>query len=84
MPARKSPRYRFRPYAGRGRSGVTRYAFGPDYILVEFQSGDVYRYDYSAPGAHHVRLMQQLAVAGAGLATFITREVKGAFAEKIR
>lgn len=72
------------PYRSRdGDSGVTRYAIGPDSIIVEFKSNDGYRYDYSVPGRAKVETMKKLAAAGAGLTTFINREVKGEYAEKL-
>lgn len=73
-----------RPYRNlSGKSGVVAYATGPDYILVKFSDGAVYRYDASAPGARHVARMQELAETGRGLATYISRNVGKRFAEKL-
>jgi hypothetical protein len=66
-----------------GSSGVTRYAVGPDYIIVEFNFTDGYRYDYSAPGQWKVEAMKKLAEAGKGLTTFINQEVRDDYAEKL-
>jgi hypothetical protein len=77
------PKLQFHPYPGRGESGVTRYAIGPDFIIIEFKSGDTYRYDSTIPGRAAVATMKKLAVAGHGLATFISREVGANYAEKL-
>ncbi len=72
------------PYRSRRlNSGVTRYAVGRDYIIVEFKSTDCYRYDYSAPGRQKVEIMKQLAAAGHGLASYISRELGANYAEKL-
>lgn len=71
-------------YANRsGDSGVTHYEIGADFILVQFRRSDVYRYDYAMPGADHVECMKTLAVAGKGLATYISAHVRGSYASKI-
>jgi hypothetical protein len=76
--------HHFKRYQSRrGDSGVTRYASGPDYIVVEFKSNEAYRYDYSAPGRDAVETMKQLAETGEGLTTFINREVGANYAEKL-
>lgn len=64
------------PYANRsGDSGVTRYAVVGDAIVIEFSGGDCYLYDSVSPGPLHVRRMQELAAAGRGLSTYISRNV---------
>ena len=78
MPKRN---YDLKPYPSRGDSGVTRYAIGPDYIVVEFKSHEAYRYDYSIPGRSHVEAMKRLAEAGKGLTTFINRKVGASYDE---
>lgn len=77
--------YHFRRYKSRsGDSGVSRYAIGPTYIIVEFKFTESYRYDYSAPGRQKVETMKKLAEAGEGLTTFINQEVRDDYAEKLR
>lgn len=79
------PKPRLVRYANHhGDSGVTGYAFGSDYILVEFRSHDLYRYDYKSPGRNKVQTMKRLAAAGSGLATFINQHVREAYAENLR
>lgn len=72
-------------YANRsGSSGVRAFELGPGWILVEFTEGSVYRYDAQTPGAPVVAEMQRLARAGEGLSTYISRQVQGRFARKLR
>jgi len=64
------------PYANRsGSSGVVAFALGADFIDVKFIDGDVYRYSARQPGARDVARMTALALGGAGLASFIARNV---------
>ena len=65
-----------------GDSGVTYYAIGDDFIAVQFQDEAVYIYDHARPGAHHVGQMKIRAVAGRGLATYISQNVKDVYARK--
>jgi hypothetical protein len=64
-----------------GDSGVVAYGIGEDFIKVRFtRSEGVYVYDFSRPGAWHVRRMKRLAAAGEGLATYISQYVKDNYA----
>lgn len=65
-----------------GDSGVTSYESGADYIKVQFRNGVTYVYDHVKPGAEHVEHMKELARAGRGLSTYISRHVRTAFARK--
>lgn len=67
-----------------GRSGVVAYQISDDAVTVKFRDGDVYRYDYAVTGRLEVDEMKRLAEAGEGLATFISRVVKGRYAGKVR
>jgi len=67
-----------------GDSGVTHYEIGPDFIRVRFRGDEVYVYDHHTPGAAHVAQMKVLAVGGQGLATYIARHVRTAYARKGR
>lgn len=72
-------------YANRsGDSGVVGYELGPDWILVRFAEGSVYRYDARHPGADVVAEMRRLAMAGRGLSGYISRVVQKDFARKLR
>lgn len=67
-----------------GDSGVVAYEAGTDYIRVQFVGGDTYLYTYRSAGAHNVEHMKELAAAGKGLSTFISRTVKGMYAARSR
>lgn len=58
-----------------GNTGVEAYEIGPDYILVKFDDGGLYRYSYASAGREVVERMKGLAKAGQGLNTFIRTEV---------
>jgi len=71
-----------RPYLNlSGNSGVREYEPGPDFIRVQFHSGDLYLYTYESAGRDNVEEMKRLAVAGKGLSTFISqhREVRNGY-----
>lgn len=65
-----------------GNSGVYSYEYGNDYIRVEFTSGGRYLYTDSVTGSENVSCMKELADAGEGLATFISRNVRKKYAKK--
>ena len=65
-----------------GGSGVAAYQTGPDYIRVKFRHGGTYEYDYATTGPLYVERMKALAVSGEGLATFICKFVKAAYARR--
>lgn len=73
------------PYGNRaGDSGVVAYEAGTDFIRVRFTNGDTYLYTYESAGAHNIEQMKELAAAGRGLSTFVSRTVKGMYAAKSR
>jgi hypothetical protein len=57
-------------------SGVTAYAIGEDYIIVEFEGGKRYKYSYRSASADAIEKMKQLAVRGTGLNGYINSYVK--------
>ncbi len=65
-----------------GNSGVTMYAIGDDFIAVQFTEATVYVYDAVRPGAQHVTAMTALALAGRGLGTYISKNVRKEFSRK--
>ncbi len=65
-----------------GDSGVVAYETGSDFIRIRFKGGDTYLYTCQSAGAPAVEQMKALAAAGRGLSTFISRNVKGMYAEK--
>ncbi len=66
-----------------GDSGVVAYAIAPGSITVRFRDGGTYLYDSRAPGAAAVAEMQRLAKAGRGLASYINRQVRGNFSDRL-
>lgn len=65
------------PYSNRsGRSGVTHYEIGPDFIRVRFGTPTIYVYDYTIPGKDAVEHMKELARAGRGLSTYISQHIR--------
>lgn len=67
-----------------GDSGVRAYEIGTDSITVQFSTGSVYLYSYQSAGRDNIEQMKVLAVSGTGLNSFIMRNVKKAFAAKLR
>lgn len=70
------------PYLNRnGNSGVVAYEIGTDFIRVQFHDKPPYLYTYDSVGQHNVERMKELAIAGRGLATFISqhREIRDGF-----
>lgn len=67
-----------------GDSGVVSYEIGEDSITVEFRDGSVYLYDFRSAGQTNIEKMKELAIAGSGLNSFITRVVRKGYANKLR
>ncbi|GGC13795.1 hypothetical protein [Pseudoduganella buxea] len=65
-----------------GHSGVVAYAIADDAIDVKFTGGDVYHYSYRKPGREHVERMKALALAGQGLSTYISQQVREHYERK--
>jgi hypothetical protein len=67
-----------------GNSGVTGYEIGTDGISVQFNHNAVYLYTYKSAGKKVIEKMKELAVAGKGLSTYISRTVRENFEKKLR
>jgi hypothetical protein len=68
-----------------GRSGVSHYAIGKDFIQIRFiTKPTVYIYSYDINGREHIEIMKKLALAGEGLSTYISEhpEVRDHFERK--
>ena len=65
-----------------GNSGVVAYAIVDEGILVRFQDGGIYLYTYASAGRSKIERMRTLAAEGRGLSTFISRQVRDAYAAK--
>ncbi len=72
------------PYQSRSRnSGVIAFNLAENSIELEFRDGSRYLYNATQPGPKAVATMQQLALAGAGLTTFVNRHVRDRYAAKL-
>lgn len=56
-----------------GNSGIQAYEIQRNAIVIRFNGGATYLYDYDSPGPIHVDEMKRLALAGRGLSTYIAR-----------
>lgn len=65
-----------------GHSGVTGYEAGHDYIKVQFGHEAIYLYTYASTGKRMIKRMKQLAEAGKGLSTYISRYVRNKYERK--
>ena len=59
-----------------GDSGIAAYELHADSIAVHFSTGKVYVYSHAGAGQDHVEKMKILAGAGAGLNSYIMRNVR--------
>lgn len=66
-----------------GGSGIRSYEIRDRSIVIEFMHGGKYLYSYDRPGEAEVEEMKRLAVLGAGLATYINKNVRKRFARKL-
>lgn len=66
-----------------GNSGVTGYEIARDGIIIEFNDGDCYLYNYASTGRKNVETMKRLAETGRGLSTFVSQHVRDAYAAKL-
>lgn len=65
-----------------GSSSIVGYQLGADHVIVQFNSGRIYTYDYVTTGAQNVEVMKALALKGEGLYSFIHTNVKNKYSSK--
>jgi hypothetical protein len=65
-----------------GTSGVRAYAISEHAVTVQFADGVTYVYSYASAGRERVEAMKRCALAGCGLATYISKHVGQAYASK--
>lgn len=66
-----------------GNSPIVAFHIGAGHIDIVFRDGGTYRYTNASAGAQRIVAMKRLAVAGRGLATYITREAHDRYAERL-
>lgn len=66
-----------------GDSGVSAYEYGADWIRVQFKDNAVYEYTSSSAGQGNIDTLKSLADAGNGLNSFINKNVKKRYSQKI-
>lgn len=67
-----------------GDSAVTAYELMAEGIKVEFRGGAVYLYTNVSAGQPSIEQMKNAAIAGRGLATYISQHVKSRYAARIK
>jgi len=67
-----------------GNSDIYGYEIGQDSISVQFNDGSVYLYTSQSAGNINISNLQQLAIAGRGLNSFINTHVRKRYARKLR
>lgn len=67
-----------------GDSGIVRYEYGNDWIIVEFGQGEdrFYRYTNGTAGPRHIEQMKRLADSGTGLNSYINKYVRSRYQSK--
>lgn len=72
------------PYANNsGKSNVSAYYLGDDFIVVQFPRNSYYKYTYSSAGQAAIETMKRYAQNGSGLGTFIsTKDTQPDYARK--
>ena len=77
-------RVKMTPYRDWDRnSGVVAYDIGPSHIDVKFKDGAIYRYTSLSVGQANLAHMAQLASAGNGLNSFISRVVSKRYSARL-
>lgn len=67
-----------------GDSKVARYEIRQDAVTIRFTDHTVYRYTNQSADPENISKMKTLALAGKGLGTFISANLKDRFLRKIR
>ncbi len=66
-----------------GKSGVSAFETGSDYIKVKFKDGLGYMYNNNSTGFQKINAMKILALNGMGLNTFINKNVRKKYLYKL-
>jgi hypothetical protein len=70
------------PYKGSDKSGVVAFEIGNEHIIVAYNDGRIYLYNYEFPGKEHVETMKEKARGGKGLGGYINTDIKYNYAAK--
>lgn len=70
------------PYKNK-RSGIKGFEIHESNIILQFQDGGGYLYDYEKPGKKHVEQMKRLALKGKDLATYVNQHVRENYKAKL-
>lgn len=62
-----------------GKSGVSEYLIGDDFIKIKFITDDIYVYTYASARRKTIDNMKSFAQKGKGLSTYISQIVKEKF-----
>ena len=65
-----------KPYKSKSgkHSGVVSYQAGRDYIIVQFEGGELYKYTNASAGTKAIETMKKLALDNRGLSSFISQQ----------
>ena len=67
-----------------GNSGIKAYQISQQSVRIAFSDGSVYLYNYTSNGKRAIEIMKGLAEKGIGLTTYINREIRDQYAQKIK
>ena len=67
-----------------GNSGIKAFEIGEDSIIVQFNDGGTYLYNYESTGMLKIENMKNLAMNGRGLNSYISTTVKKSYSSKLR
>jgi predicted Ser/Thr protein kinase len=70
-------------YKGSANGGISAFELQEQAIVVMFNDGKTYLYDYTKPGKQHVENMKRLAVKGKGLTTYINQNIRNNYSRMI-
>ena len=66
-----------------GNAGVKRFEILDEGIILQFEDGRMYWYDYEMPGKEDVEEMKRLAKVGKGLTTHVNQRVRGRYKKRL-
>jgi len=67
-----------------GDGGIIAYLILESAIIILFNNGYMYLYNYRKPGKEHIDQMKKFAKAGKGLKTYINQKVRDNYSDKFK